>query len=67
MFEKQNPTEIEEIIRILFDICVDKIDTFFESGKLEMIVFKSERIKNAVECLEYLESEVLTFYSALNA
>jgi len=62
--QQERRSEVEDTIRILFDVLDGKIHSFFNSSKAVMSIFQSRCIKNAVHCLEVLEPEILTYYRA---
>ena len=62
--QEERRSEVDDTIRILFDVLDGKIHSFFSSSKADMSIFESGRIKNAVQCLEMLEPEILTYYRA---
>lgn len=62
----QSLIESKEIVKIISNICDQKIHTYFQNTPVNMSVFHSGRIKNAIDCLNNLESEIMAFRSGSN-
>lgn len=56
-------TESQEIVQIIFNICDQKIHTYFQNTPADMSIFKSGRIKCGIDCLKSLEPEIMAFRS----
>lgn len=55
--------ESQDIVKIIFDITDKKIHTYFQDTPVDMSVFKSSKIKRAIDCLNNLEPEIMAYHS----